>query len=60
MVVSESFTADLLGEECHEHFIEEVLGKPVCDEHTTRKQTKVPSTAERMFFFLEKIMMLTL
>ncbi len=36
-------------EECHEHFMEEVLGKPVCHEHTTGEKKRVPSTAQRMF-----------
>jgi hypothetical protein len=42
-----------LGEECHEHFIEEVLGKPICDEHTDEEK-QGPSTAQRMFSFSRK------
>jgi len=48
-----------LGEECHEHFIEEVLGKPICDEHTDEEK-QGPSTAQRMFFFLERIICLAM
>jgi hypothetical protein len=49
-IVSEPITAELLSEECHEHFVEEVLRKPICEEHEHTKEKEGPSTAQRMFF----------
>ncbi len=55
-VVSEPFSGELLVEECHEHFIEDVFGKPNCHENTTSEKTGVPTTAQRMFLLTKKIM----
>ena len=33
-VVSESYSMETLATECEEHFLEEALGKPVCEEET--------------------------
>ncbi|CAF0781891.1 unnamed protein product [Adineta steineri] len=46
IVVSELLTAELLSTECHTHFIEESLGKPVCDEHE-HTEKEGPTTAQR-------------
>lgn len=50
-MVSEHFSAELLGEECHEHFLEAVVGKAICNEHTTDEHAP-PSTAKSMLELL--------
>jgi hypothetical protein len=47
-VISGSFTEELLAKECHEHFIEDFLGKPICGAPTIDKKNR-PSTAQRIF-----------
>jgi hypothetical protein len=52
-VVSGSFTGELLAKECHEHFIEDFLGKPICGAPTIEEKNR-PSTAQRMFYSQKK------
>jgi len=49
-IVSEPITAERLSEECHGHFLEKVLEKPICEEHEHTTEKESPSTAQRMFF----------
>ena len=53
IVVSEWFTGEILIEKCHEHFMKEILRKPICEKHITKEEKKYPSSAQRMFFFVE-------
>ncbi|CAF3948376.1 unnamed protein product [Rotaria sp. Silwood2] len=46
-IVSHSFTGDKFSQSCNSHMVEEVFGKPVCEEPTIEKET--PSTAQRMY-----------
>lgn len=50
-IVSKSFSRDVLVEECHEHFMEELLGKQICHEHVTENKRQAPTTVQRMYFF---------
>ncbi|CAF1181474.1 unnamed protein product [Adineta ricciae] len=45
-VVSESYSIGTLATECHEHFIEEALGKPACEEET-HTDHEGPTDAQR-------------
>jgi hypothetical protein len=48
-IISKSFSGELLVQECHEHFIEDVVGESTCHENTTSTKRKVPTTAQSMF-----------